>query len=222
MAKNKITYICTECGGQSTKWQGQCPHCFTWNTLVEEVVEGKTNNRFSSLTQSSSIQKLSEVETSEVHKRNTGISEFDRVLGGGFVLGGVILLGGDPGIGKSTILIQALSKITSQPSTPCNVIYVSGEESSQQIAMRAKRLELEVSDISMLSEINLEKIIKNIDKHKPEVVVIDSIQTIYSEELTSAPGSVTQVRECAAQLTRVAKQNAITMILVGHVTKEGA
>ena len=221
MAKNKIAYICTECGGQSTKWQGQCPHCFAWNTLVEEVIEGKVNNRFSSLTQSSSIQKLSEVETSEVHKRNTGISEFDRVLGGGFVLGGVILLGGDPGIGKSTILIQALSKITSQPSTPCNVIYVSGEESSQQIAMRAKRLELEVSDISMLSEINLEKIIKNIDKHKPEVVVIDSIQTIYSEELTSAPGSVTQVRECAAQLTRVAKQNAITMILVGHVTKEG-
>ena len=145
MAKNKIAYICTECGGQSTKWQGQCPHCFAWNTLVEEVIEGKTNNRFSSLTQSSSIQKLSEVETSEVHKRNTGISEFDRVLGGGFVLGGVILLGGDPGIGKSTILIQALSKITSQPSTPCNVIYVSGEESSQQIAMRAKRLELELS-----------------------------------------------------------------------------
>ena len=115
-----------------------------------------------------------------MHKRNTGISEFDRVLGGGFVLGGVILLGGDPGIGKSTILIQALSKITSQPSTPCNVIYVSGEESSQQIAMRAKRLELEVSDISMLSEINLEKIIKNIDKHKPEVVVIDSIPVSYT------------------------------------------
>ncbi|MBT6391989.1 MAG: DNA repair protein RadA, partial [Nitrosomonadales bacterium] len=221
MAKNKTAYNCSECGGQSTKWQGQCPHCFAWNTMVEEVIEGKTNNRFSSLAQSSSLQKLSDVETSEIDKRKTGISEFDRVLGGGFVLGGVILLGGDPGIGKSTILIQALSKITSQPDRPCNVIYVSGEESSQQIAMRAKRLELEVSDISMLSEINLEKIIKNIDKHKPEVVVIDSIQTIYSEELTSAPGSVTQVRECAAQLTRIAKQNAITMILVGHVTKEG-
>lgn len=221
MGKNKVVYNCTDCGGQSTKWQGQCPHCFAWNTFVEEAVETKSNNRFSSLAKSSSIQKLSEVETSEVHKRQTGISEFDRVLGGGFVFGGVILLGGDPGIGKSTILIQALSKITTQPSTPCNVLYVSGEESSQQIAMRAKRLELEVSDISMLSEINLEKIINNINKIKPEVVVIDSIQTIYSEELTSAPGSVTQVRECAAQLTRVAKQNAITMIMVGHVTKEG-
>ena len=123
MAKNKIAYYCSECGGQSTKWQGQCPHCFAWNTMTEEVViASKTNNRFSSLTQSTAIQKLSEVETSEVNKRKTGISEFDRVLGGGFVFGGVILLGGDPGIGKSTILIQALSKITSQPSMPCNVI----------------------------------------------------------------------------------------------------
>ena len=154
-------------------------------------------------------------------KRQTKISEFDRVLGGGFVPGGVILLGGDPGIGKSTILIQALSKITQDPSDPCNVIYISGEESKEQIAMRAKRIELEVSDISILSEINLEKIVQTIEKNKPNVVVIDSIQTIYSEEITSAPGSVTQVRECSAQLTRISKQLDITMILVGHVTKEG-
>ena len=159
--------------------------------MSEEVVESKTPKRYAALTQSSSLQKLNEVETQDIYKRQTGISEFDRVLGGGFVAGGVILLGGDPGIGKSTILIQALSVITQQPSESCNVIYVSGEESSQQIAMRARRLELEVSDISILSEINLEKIVSAIEKHKPNVVVIDSIQTVYSEELTSAPGSVT-------------------------------
>ena len=221
MPKSKIVYQCTECGGQSTKWQGQCLHCFGWNTLVESLVEGKGIKRYASLTKSNELIKLNEVETINILKRQTKISEFDRVLGGGFVPGGVILLGGDPGIGKSTILIQALSKITQDPNDPCNVIYISGEESSQQIAMRARRLELEVSDISILSEINLEKIVQTIEKNKPNVVVIDSIQTIYSEEITSAPGSVTQVRECSAQLTRIAKQLDITMILVGHVTKEG-
>ena len=200
---------------------GQCPHCLKWNTLVESLVETKSVKRYASLAKSNELTKLNEVETIDILKRKTKISEFDRVLGGGFVPGGVILLGGDPGIGKSTILIQALSKITQDPSKPCNVVYISGEESSQQIAMRAKRLELEVSDISILSEINLEKIIKTIEKNKPNVVVIDSIQTIYAEEITSAPGSVTQVRECSAQLTRIAKQLDITMILVGHVTKEG-
>ncbi|MDC0182831.1 DNA repair protein RadA [Nitrosomonadales bacterium] len=221
MPKSKIIYQCSECGGQSTKWQGQCPHCFAWNTLVEEVIESKGIKRYASLAKTNALTKLDEVETVDILKRRTKISEFDRVLGGGFVPGGVILLGGDPGIGKSTILIQALSKITQSPDEPCNVIYISGEESSQQIAMRAKRLELEVSDISILSEINLEKIMKTIEKDKPDVVVIDSIQTIFSEELSSAPGSVTQVRECSAQLTRIAKQLDITMILVGHVTKEG-
>ena len=221
MAKSKVTYQCTECGGQSNKWQGQCLHCFAWNTLVESLVESKGVKRYASLAKTNELTKLDEVETIDILKRQTKISEFDRVLGGGFVPGGVILLGGDPGIGKSTILIQALSKITQNPSDPCNVIYISCEESSQQIAMRARRLELEVSDISILSEINLEKIVQTIEKNKPNVVVIDSIQTIYSEEITSAPGSVTQVRECSAQLTRIAKQLDITMILVGHVTKEG-
>ena len=167
MPKSKIIYQCTECGGQSTKWQGQCLHCFAWNTLVESLSEGKGVKRYASLAKSNKLTKLNEVETVDILKRQTKISEFDRVLGGGFVPGGVILLGGDPGIGKSTILIQALSKITQDPSDLCNVIYISGEESSQQIAMRAKRLELEVSDISILSEINLEKIVQTIEKNKP-------------------------------------------------------
>ena len=183
MAKNKIAYVCTECGGQSTKWQGQCPHCMTWNTMAESIIEASAPSRYASLTQTSELKKLNEVKMSAVYKRTTCISEFDRVLGGGFVPGGVVLIGGDPGIGKSTLLIQALSHMTNDKSqTPCKVIYVSGEESPQQIAMRAKRLELEVSDIFILSEINLEKIIQSIEKNKPDVVVIDSIQTIYSEE----------------------------------------
>ena len=223
MAKNKIAFVCTECGGQSTKWQGQCPHCMTWNTMAESIIEASMPNRYASLTQTSELKKLNEVKMSAIYKRTSCISEFDRVLGGGFVPGGVVLIGGDPGIGKSTLLIQALSHMTNDKSqTPCKVIYVSGEESPQQIAMRAKRLELEVSDIFILSEINLEKIIQSIEKNKPDVVVIDSIQTIYSEELQSAPGSVTQVRECSAQLTRIAKQLEVSMILVGHVTKEGS
>ena len=220
MAKSKVAYHCSECGGQSTKWQGQCPHCFAWNTLEEEIIETKTTNRFSSITKSSGLQKLNEVEAEIINKTSTGLKEFDRVLGGGLVKGAVILLGGDPGIGKSTILLQALAKLTSQ-AEPVNVLYVSGEESAQQIALRSRRLELEVSDIAILSEINLEKIIASIEKHHSNVVVIDSIQTVYSEELSSAPGSVTQVRECAAQLTRIAKQSNITLLFVGHVTKEG-
>jgi DNA repair protein RadA/Sms len=191
--------------------------------MVESIIEASVPNRYASLTQTSELKKLNEVKMSVVYKRTSCISEFDRVLGGGFVPGGVVLIGGDPGIGKSTLLIQALSHMTNDKSqAACKVIYVSGEESPQQIAMRAKRLELEVSDIFILSEINLEKIIQSIEKNKPDIVVIDSIQTIYSEELQSAPGSVTQVRECSAQLTRIAKQLEVSMILVGHVTKEGS
>jgi len=182
--------------------------------MVESIIEASVPNRYASLTQTSELKKLNEVKMSAVYKRTTCISEFDRVLGGGFVPGGVVLIGGDPGIGKSTLLIQALSHMTNDKS--------QAEESPQQIAMRAKRLELEVSDIFILSEINLEKIIQSIEKNKPDIVVIDSIQTIYSEELQSAPGSVTQVRECSAQLTRIAKQLEVSMILVGHVTKEGS
>jgi DNA repair protein RadA/Sms len=220
MAKPKTIYSCTECGGQVPKWQGQCPHCTAWNTLVESVAEvvagGK--NRFNALAATGKVQMLAEVEAAEVPRTPTGIVEFDRVLGGGLVQGAVVLIGGDPGIGKSTLLLQTLAHLSSHK----RVLYVSGEESTQQIALRARRLALDAHAMHLLAEIQLEKIQAAIAQEKPDVVVIDSIQTVYSEQLTSAPGSVSQVRECAAQLTRVAKSSNITMILVGHVTKEGA
>jgi len=221
VAKAKTIYSCTECGGQSPKWQGQCPHCGAWNTLVEAIAEATPSsgkNRFSALAASGRLQQLAEVEASEVSRTTTGIAEFDRVLGGGLVDGGVALIGGDPGIGKSTLLLQALAHL----SPTKKVLYVSGEESAQQIALRAKRLSLDASEVHLLPEIQLEKIQSTIAHEKPDVAVIDSIQTVYSEQLTSAPGSVAQVRECAAQLTRIAKSNNVTMVLVGHVTKEGA
>ena len=220
MAKNKSIYSCTECGGQSPKWQGQCPHCGAWNTLVEAVAETSTSSthRYASLANTSEVKLLSEVEAAEVPRFTTSIAEFDRVLGGGLVPGGVVLIGGDPGIGKSTLLLQALAYLSGHYP----VLYVSGEESAQQIALRAKRLALKAQSVKILAEIQLEKIQAVIANQKPQVAVIDSIQTIYSEALTSAPGSVAQVRECAAQLTRLAKQTGVTIILVGHVTKEGA
>jgi DNA repair protein RadA/Sms len=218
MAKAKTIYTCTECGASEPKWQGQCPSCHAWNTLVETIAETASASRFAPLAETAGLQKLAEVEAAEVPRQPTGVSEFDRVLGGGLVSGGVVLIGGDPGIGKSTLLLQTLCHIGSARKA----IYVSGEESPQQIAMRAKRLGLDASPISLLAEINLEKIISMLQKHKPDIAVIDSIQTVYSEALQSAPGSVAQVRECSAQLTRLAKQAGITVILVGHVTKEGA
>lgn len=218
MAKQKTVYTCTECGGQSPKWQGQCPACMAWNTLVETIAETPSANRYAALAQSSGLQKLADVEAAEVDRQPTGVSEFDRVLGGGLVAGGVVLIGGDPGIGKSTLLLQTLCHVGKQRKA----IYVSGEESAQQIAMRAKRLGLDASPVELLAEIQLEKILATLQTHKPDIAVIDSIQTVYSEALQSAPGSVAQVRECSAQLTRLAKQLGITVILVGHVTKEGS
>jgi len=218
MAKANTIYTCTECGASEPKWQGQCPSCHAWNTLVESIAETTSVSRFAPLAETAGLQKLAEVEAAEVPRQPTGVSEFDRVLGGGLVAGGVVLIGGDPGIGKSTLLLQTLCHIGGARKA----IYVSGEESPQQIAMRAKRLGLDASPISLLAEINLEKIISMLQKHKPDIAVIDSIQTVYSEALQSAPGSVAQVRECSAQLTRLAKQAGITVILVGHVTKEGA
>lgn len=222
MAKDKSVYICTECGTYEPKWQGQCPACMAWNTLVESVAETASTNRyankFESLAATGQLQKLNDIEAADVERQPTGLAEFDRVLGGGLVEGGVILIGGDPGIGKSTLLLQVLCHL----GKSSQAIYVSGEESPQQIAMRAKRLGLDASQLDLLAEINLEKILATLQANKPNITVIDSIQTVYSEALQSAPGSVAQVRECSAQLTRLAKQLGITVILVGHVTKDGA
>ena len=221
MAKPKTVYNCTECGGQSLKWQGQCPHCNAWNTLVEGVAEaaaGKAGaHRFASLGGTAAVVELGEVEARDFPRLPTLIDEFDRVLGGGLVEGGVVLIGGDPGIGKSTLLLQAAARLSQQVP----VLYVTGEESAQQVALRAKRLGVNASKVRLLAEIELEKIQQTLAADKPRVAVIDSIQTLYSAALTSAPGSVAQVRECAAQLTRVAKQSGTTIVFVGHVTKEG-
>lgn len=221
MAKAKTNYTCTECGSISSKWAGQCNACGQWNALVETIIE-KAANRFSGqqkgLTEAAPVQNLAEIDAQDVPRIITGISEFDRVLGGGLVPGGVVLIGGDPGIGKSTLLLQALANLARLHK----VLYVSGEESGAQIALRAKRLSLPTRDLQLQAEIQLEKILGTIAEQKPDIAVIDSIQTLYSDALTSAPGSVAQVRETAAQLTRMAKQSGTSIILVGHVTKEGS
>lgn len=216
MAKAKSVFVCTECGGQTLKWQGQCPHCNAWNTLTESVSEA-TGPRYNAIAATSTVQSLDQVEAREEPRSSSGIPELDRVLGGGLVQGGVTLIGGDPGIGKSTLLLQALFHM----SASRRVLYVSGEESAGQIALRARRLALDGKGVQLLAEIQLEKIQTALAEQKPDVAVIDSIQTIYSEALQSAPGSVAQVRECAAQLTRLAKQSGTAVIMVGHVTKEG-
>ena len=223
MAKAKTNYTCSECGAIATRWMGQCADCKAWNTMVETVVEAPGVNRMSqtphrALAQTAPVLSLADIEAIDVPRFGTGIEEFDRVLGGGLGAGGVVLIGGDPGIGKSTLLLQALASLSKTRST----LYVSGEESGAQIALRARRLAVDAQDLKLQAEIQLEKILGTIADLKPEVAVIDSIQTVYSDALTSAPGSVAQVRECAAQLTRVAKQTGVTIILVGHVTKEGA
>jgi DNA repair protein RadA/Sms len=218
MAKSKTAFVCSECGGQSTKWQGQCPQCSAWNTLVESVVETAPAGRFSVAGGSARLQSLADIKPRDEVRLPTGLDEFDRVLGGGLVPGGVVLIGGDPGIGKSTLLLQALARLA-----PANrVLYVSGEESGEQVALRAQRLQLDVAGLMLLAEIHLEKIAGALNEQKPRLAVIDSIQTLYSDALQSAPGSVAQVRECAAQLTRLAKQSGISIVFVGHVTKEGA
>lgn len=218
MARLKTLFTCTECGASAPKWQGQCPGCGLWNTLVETVAEKPSATRFQPLASVSEVRPLSEVEATEDERIATGIAELDRVLGGGIVMGGVVLIGGDPGIGKSTLLLQALAHLSTQLPT----LYVSGEESSRQVALRAKRLNLNAADLPLLAEIQLEKILAILEERKPRVAVIDSIQTVFSEALQSAPGSVAQVRECAAQLTRHAKRTGTSLFLVGHVTKEGA
>ena len=223
MAKDKSVYECSECGDKHSKWQGKCNSCGSWNSLIEVVEvsapKGGVNNRFNALNQQSQVVNLDQISAQDVSREVTGIGELDRVLGGGFAQGSVILLGGDPGIGKSTLLLQTLALIAPKNK----VLYVTGEESVQQIALRAKRLEIQSHpNLRLMSEIRIEAIIPQVDLEKPDVLVIDSIQTAYSDLLQSAPGSVAQVRECSSVLTRLAKNRQIVVILVGHVTKDGA
>jgi len=225
MAKDKTIYTCTECGGVSPKWLGKCPHCNAWNTLIESVAEntGATKNRYSpqfqSLAKASDVIALADIEATDMTRTPTGQEELDRVLGGGIVEGGVVLIGGDPGIGKSTLLLQALDSLQRAGRS---TLYVTGEESGAQVALRARRLGLDGSQVKVMAEIQLDKILATLDATQPAIAVIDSIQTVYSDQLTSAPGSVAQVRECAAHLTRAAKSSGVCIVLVGHVTKEGA
>lgn len=227
--KLKTQYVCAECGATAPKLLGRCPDCGAWNSMAETVIEPASTHRYaqradSALAAASVVQGLADIEASELPRFSTAIEEFDRVLGGGLVAGGVVLIGGDPGIGKSTLLLQALANMAQAGK---RVLYVSGEESAAQVALRARRLGMisegsKLPGLRLQAEIQLEKIEAAITAEQPEVVVIDSIQTLFSEQLTSAPGSVTQVRECSAQLTRMAKRDGVTVILVGHVTKEGA
>ena len=253
MAKEKTSYVCNECGASSPRWLGKCPGCGAWNTLVESAPEpaGGGKNRlgsaFTALAPAAAVQALSAIEAVDVARSATGQPELDRVLGGGIVEGGVVLIGGDPGIGKSTLLLQALDTLQrsllptpeSPPGRPKpasapsggsatgaavergGMLYVTGEESGAQVALRARRLGITGSQVAVLAEIQLEKIIATLAEQRPAVAVIDSIQTVYSDQLTSAPGSVAQVRECAAHLTRWAKSSGCAIVLVGHVTKDG-
>ncbi|MBN2690298.1 MAG: DNA repair protein RadA [Burkholderiaceae bacterium] len=272
MAKPQTVYVCSECGGKSAKWQGQCPHCQAWNTLVETVERnadaarpgarhGAATAQFAGrggLTAPSGPVLLTDVQAERHAHRSSGIDELDRVLGGGLVPGGVLLLGGDPGIGKSTLLLQVLANLAEE----LPVLYISGEESAAQVALRAHRLGLKDAPVRLMAETQLEVMLEELARGtnaiaagqhananegadpaagppqggvRPlggqrahasvgaySIAVIDSIQTVYTEALSSAPGSVSQVRECAAQLTRAAKASGITLVLVGHVTKEGA
>jgi DNA repair protein RadA/Sms len=220
MAKPKIVYSCQSCGYQSPKWMGKCPDCNQWNTFVEEKYERAAHPRGElSLGTREAPASIHEIDTSEEGRVLSGIGEFDRVLGGGLVAGSVILIGGDPGIGKSTLLLQAFAAVSRKGLT---CLYVSGEESQRQIKMRAERLGIAAPNLLILSETALERIIEQVKKTKPGLLVIDSIQTIFSASIPSAPGSVAQVRESSGSIMVLAKRTGLTTFLIGHVTKDGA
>ncbi len=219
MAKTKIEFVCRECGSSHHQWAGQCLDCKAWNTLEEVVISQATSSKPESLKDlpASKVQNLSEVKSQNKNRLSTGLTELDRTLGGGLVDGSVVLIGGDPGIGKSTLILQALAAVNATNTT----LYVSGEESAEQVSERALRLDIK-EDILFIGETHLEKIIKLSKDVQPKVIVIDSIQTMVTDVSTSAPGSVTQVRDCAAQLTQYAKQTNTILLMIGHVTKGGA
>ncbi|MBO9131065.1 DNA repair protein RadA [Bacillus sp. 165] len=223
MAKRKTKFVCQSCGYESAKWMGKCPGCGAWNTLVEELEAQTTSKR---LTFNTGLQSefakprpLMEVETKQEARIFTRFQELNRVLGGGIVNGSLVLIGGDPGIGKSTLLLQVSSQLA---DSSYKVLYISGEESAKQIRLRADRLDVQSNNLYVVSETDLEYISKYIDEVQPAFVVIDSIQTIYLSHITSAPGSVSQVRECTSELMKLAKTKGIPIFIVGHVTKEGS
>lgn len=221
MAKGKTAvYFCQSCGYESSKWMGQCPGCREWNTFVEELVDKKTAAKAGAkqVQPKAQPQTFGTIELREEHRMSSGMPELDRVLGGGIVSGSMVLVGGDPGIGKSTLLLQVCKNLADQH---ISVLYISGEESLQQIKIRAQRIGSFTDDLKLLCETNLEDIRQTIDTEKPQVVVIDSIQTMYNEDISSAPGSVSQVRESTAMLMQIAKGSGVTIFIVGHVTKEG-
>jgi len=215
--KAKSAYVCADCGASALQWFGSCPSCGAAGTLVETVTE-RGSGRRAVAGGSGAPLRLSEIPAQEQDRIPCGIGELDRVLGGGLVAGQVVLIAGDPGIGKSTLLLQALAAL----SATKRVLYVSGEESAEQVALRARRLALDAGAVQLLGEIQLETIASVLDAQKPDIAVVDSIQTLWSDLLQSAPGSVAQVRECAAQLARHAKRRATALFIIGHVTKEGA
>ncbi len=216
MARAKTLYLCTACGAESLKWQGQCPDCDAWNTF-EEARRDSGGGRRGGYAGESRRQPLGAVDESERERETTGLAELDRVLGGGLVAGSVVLLGGDPGIGKSTLLLQAAAHLAKSGT----VMYVTGEESLRQVALRSRRLGLDSDGIELLAETQIERVVDEAGAARPGVMVVDSIQTMFAEDLNSAPGSVSQLRESTAQLVRLAKQTGCMIFLVGHVTKDG-
>lgn len=230
MAKQKTAFVCTDCGSDSSKWQGQCPDCGAWNTM-QEIRLGSSLSDSRSGNQShgepgvgysggaaSKVTSLADIDLSELPRFSSGLAEFDRVLGGGFVPGSVVLIGGNPGAGKSTVLLQTMCTLAKQ----FEALYITGEESLQQVAMRAKRLGMPTDKLKMLSATDVDQVVRAADQVKPKIMVIDSIQVMHHTEISSAPGSVSQVRETAAYLTRFAKRSGTVLILVGHVTKDGS
>lgn len=213
MAKIQVKFVCQECGAQYPRWMGRCEQCGNWNTLAEEVLETSGSKKSNSNARASKVSDIAEIESGSIGRISTKIDEFDQVLGGGIVPGSLILLGGDPGIGKSTIVLETAAKIQ-------GTLYISGEESERQIQMRASRLGIN-SGIKLLSETNIETVMATILAEKPQVAVIDSVQTMYSADIPGTPGSVSQLSLCASKLMNCAKENHIAIILIGHVTKEG-
>ncbi len=222
MVKNLTIYICQSCGHKAPKWLGKCPECSEWNSLVEEKVSSSSSSPKNSLALNlkvSPLRPLNEISSTARERMTTGIDEFDRTLGGGIVSGSLILIGGDPGIGKSTLVLQSMAQLAESGET---LLYVSGEESLEQIKMRADRLKISSNNLLVYSEICIEEVLKKVDEIKPDLLVLDSIQTFFTSELQSAPGSIGQVREVAFKLFKECKQRSLPAIIIGHITKEGA